>query len=283
MEPFRRSSLDPLADREARASRRHQLQRLGIGVEDRADRFRHARGFGRGDWIGDRALHQFVHMFEVGGHEFVGERCIGAAPFGLQPHGHFNEQQPRRLHPELFRAAAIMRYQCLGNRREFSLARRVVEQRPLRTARIHRIEDDVARGVVECFDKRARQIEHDAAHVAFAGLFKEIAKDHRLAGTSRTDQHRMALLQSERVGDTADGIGRVNARSGQGILSTGKAPAWPKRRRMTVVMLERGCERRSAAAGREAGQAAHRADGGTVWSGRRTSWRTRRTGQEAAR
>ena len=44
------------------------------------------------------------------------------APVGLQPHGHFNEEKPRGLHPELFRAAAIMRYQCLGNRGELRLA-----------------------------------------------------------------------------------------------------------------------------------------------------------------
>lgn len=119
-------------------------QSLGVGIEYGAHRFRHARGFGRGQRLGDGALNKLVNVFEFGHHQPACQRLVGWRSGLDQRCAAFDEQRARRKDPERLGGAPVVRHQGCGNVGEVGVAFfRLVEQCPGGTAHVHRIEDGV--------------------------------------------------------------------------------------------------------------------------------------------
>ena len=110
---------DPLADGELLALVGQETQRLRVGVEHGADRFRHARCLRRGKRIGDRVREKTVHALQVSGHQIVGEIRVGSLPASLEFDAHFDEQRARRHRPEGFGRTPVRRDQRGGRGCEF--------------------------------------------------------------------------------------------------------------------------------------------------------------------
>jgi len=82
---------DPVADRERLALVRQEAQRLRVGVEDGADRFRHASRLGRREWIGNRVRQEAMDALEVRGHQVLGQSEVGGRSALLEAHAHLDE------------------------------------------------------------------------------------------------------------------------------------------------------------------------------------------------
>ena len=72
--------IDPLADRKGLPVFGQHLERLGIDIEHCTHRFRHARRARRADGTGHGIFDETVQIGEIGVHEFVGQRGVGAPP-----------------------------------------------------------------------------------------------------------------------------------------------------------------------------------------------------------
>src|SRR5690606_18068399 len=81
---------------------------------------------------------------------------------------------------------------------EFGARGAVVEHAPGGTARIKRVEDDIALRLVEGLDEGPCEVEYDRAFAPVADLGDELGKGHGLAGAGGPDQHRVALLAPPR-------------------------------------------------------------------------------------
>ena len=111
-----------------------------------------------------------MQIGEIGVHEFVGERGVGAPPcFGELETG-LDEQRARGEHPELFGAAPIVRDEGLRCGMEFGTRGAIVEHAPCGATRVERVENDVAFGIVEGFDKGPGKIENDRTFAPFTDL-----------------------------------------------------------------------------------------------------------------
>ena len=192
---FMGALLDPVADRKAAPGSGQELQRLGVHVEHCPDRFRHARGFRSSQGIGDRASHHGVDPREISGHQFAGKRSIGAPPFGHQLEAELDEQGTRRDDPELRLPAPVMGYEGFRCRPEFTFGAAFVEEAPLRTARVERVQNDVPVGLVEVFDESAGEVEDDAALSLGAGFGNHVRHGDCLAHAGGPDEHGVALFE----------------------------------------------------------------------------------------
>jgi hypothetical protein len=65
----------------------------------------------------------------------------------------------------------------------------------LRTARIERVQNDVAIGLIEVFDESAGQVEDDAALSLGAGFGNHVRHGDGLAHAGGADEHRVALFE----------------------------------------------------------------------------------------
>ena len=203
---------DPVANREGFLAFRKEPQSLRIGVEHRADRFRHLRRFGRGQRIGDGILEQLVDRLEVGHHQSARERLVGRLTQLDKAHAGLDEKRARSQHPEGFRSAAIGGQKRGGNAGKVGMVLRFGEDRPGRAALVHGIEDRVGLGVVEGLDIGAGEIEDDGPVAALAHLRDQRAHLRRLAGSGRADHHRVRLFGAPGEGHTGERIGMMDAR-----------------------------------------------------------------------
>ena len=132
---------------------------------------------------------------EISGHQFAGKRGIGAPPFGHQLEAEFDEQGTRRDDPELRLPAPVMGYEGFRCRPEFTFGAAFVEEAPLRTARVERVQNDVPVGLVEVFDKSAGEVEDDAALSLGAGFGNHVRHGDCLAHAGGPDEHGVALFE----------------------------------------------------------------------------------------
>src|SRR3546814_11733881 len=87
----------------------------------------------------------------------------------------------------------------------------VIEDRPGRAAHVHRVQDRVARRIVEGFDIGAGQVEDNGSVLALAHLGHKAAQFGRLARSGRADKNDMRMLVA--VWKRADG-----SRGGKGWM-----------------------------------------------------------------
>ena len=100
---------DPVADREGFALVGKEAKDLRIGVEDGADRFRHAGRFGGSERVGDGVGEEAVDALQVGRHQVLGQRQIAGLPPLHQANAHLDEEGARCERPEGFGRTAIRR------------------------------------------------------------------------------------------------------------------------------------------------------------------------------
>ena len=105
--------------------------------------------------------------------------------------------------------------QRLGGSGELGLVAAFVEHAPLRTAGIERVEDHVARCIVEVLDEAAGEIEHHGPLPLAPGLLEHIRKCDGLAHPGCPDQHCVALFKPPGIGDRGQMRGLVRERAGE--------------------------------------------------------------------
>jgi hypothetical protein len=202
---------DPVPDRERLARVGKEAQDLRIGVEDGADRLRHARRFGRGQRVGDRVLEEAMDPLQIGGHQVLGERQVGRLAPLDQADAHLDEQGPRCERPERLGRAAIGGDESGGGGGELAVRAAVREDRPCRAATVHRIEDRVTCWVVEGLHIGTGQVEDHGAVLTLAHLPDQAPELGGLARAGRTDQHGVRLLHPVRKGDAGERVGMVDS------------------------------------------------------------------------
>ena len=98
---------------------------------------------------------------------------------------------------------------------KLSFRRAVVEHAPKRAPHIDRIENDVACRIVEGLNECPCEVENDRALAAFTRFGNKFGERHGLAGSGRTDEHGVALLEPPRPAYTGEMCGLVMACFGQ--------------------------------------------------------------------
>ncbi len=202
---------DPVADREGLTFVRQEAQDLRVGVEDGADRFRHAGRFWGGQRIGDGVGEEAVNALQVGRHQVLGQREVAGLSPLHEADAHLDEERARGERPEGFGGAAVRRDQRRRGGGELAVRAAVVEDRPGRAARVHRIEDRVARGIVEGFDIGPCQVEDHRRVLTLPHLGDEAPQLRRLARAGGADEHGMRLLGAVRKGDAGERVGMMDA------------------------------------------------------------------------
>jgi len=172
-------ALDPLAHRERGPLVRQELDRLGIGIEDGADRFRHTRCLRRSQRIGDRAAHQTCTLARSAVISSRARASLLSAPRARKLEAHLDEQQTRGEHPELLRAPTIMRHKCFSRGGELGLVAALVEhvEQGQRASSGFRITS--RSGIEEVLDEVAGEIEDHGPLAALARLLDHVRKQPR--------------------------------------------------------------------------------------------------------
>ena len=208
--------LHPAPDREGRRPARNRIGQkadgLRIGVEDGPDGFGHARSFHRRQRPRDGVGQPAVDRLEVGFHQMMGDRAVGGFTAGRQLDAHFHEERARCHRPEGFGIAAIAGDQRGGGRNVVGVVLAIVENRPRRTALIHRIEDVIAAFLVEGLHEGAGQVEHHTPLTALACFGNKVAQLGGFARTGGPDQHGVGLFEPPGIGDPSHGVGHMQTK-----------------------------------------------------------------------
>ena len=129
----------------------------------------------------------------------------------LKLQAHLDEQHACGVLPERLLVVGMRGDEGRGGRHEVGIVAALVEQRPRRATLVHRVEDNVGFGVVECLHEHPGKVEDDGAMPARTKLRDVAAQLRRLAGAGGADEHGMALFEPPRIGDAGDRIGNVDA------------------------------------------------------------------------
>jgi hypothetical protein len=83
---------------------------------------------------------------------------------------------------------------------ELAFGAAFVEQAPLRAARIERVQNDVAMGLMEVLDERRRSDRRQRSAGPWLGFRDHVRHGDGLAHTGRANEHRVALFEPPGIG-----------------------------------------------------------------------------------